>query len=120
MPPEPNPPPSADAATGRAAVFVYYKVASRDAAALGAAFRRLQQSSAGCEGPMTMRRIEPGRLEPEPTPPTQTWMEIWWQSGPTLSAPDTLRRRIESAAADAGLAALADGTRHYEYFEPCA
>lgn len=124
----------ADGRTIAIAVFVYYRVARADGAGLLKAFGQLP-AVPGFAKPKLMRRVaNPSSSE--------TWMEVWKR----LTAPEGTacvetdriassvadriassvadlsewRRRIDAAATAAGLIALVEGERHYEFFESCA
>lgn len=85
-------------------LYVYYKVRDGDAAHLAPRVRAMQaRLASGRIAPQLKRR-------PEARDGLQTWMEVY------PSVPDGFEAIVERAAAEAGLAAIIQGSRRSEVF----
>jgi hypothetical protein len=93
-------------------LFVWYRVRAAAAAEAKAAVLRMQQDlatrHAGLSARLLVRRGEPDAAE--------TWMETYRCDGSPAGVDGALERSIASAAE--AFAALLDGPRHAEAFEP--
>jgi hypothetical protein len=98
-------------AGGQREVYVYYRVAGADAAALAGRVRALQVDLCarhpGLHARLLRRPVAPGDV--------QTWMEVYAMPG---GVSEDLQRAIEAAAAS--LLPSLQGPRHCEVFEGMA
>lgn len=95
-------------------LYVYYKVADADAAALAPRVRALQAALAAAHGVAVQRKRRPGSKDG-----LQTWMEVY------PDVPASFEETLAQAVAQAGLGALIQGPRRAEVFveleqTPCA
>jgi hypothetical protein len=93
-------------------LFVYYRAAPRDAAALESAVRRMQAALTRQHPGLSARLLR----RPEPRDGFVTWMEAY--AWPAADGPDAVAQAVSAAAAP--LAGWIVGPRHVEHFVPCA
>lgn len=93
-------------------LYIYYRVAERNAAGLAPRVQALQARLASGHGVAGQLKRRPGASDG-----LQTWMEVY------PACDDGFATLLATAVADAALDALIDGPRHTEIFTdifPCA
>lgn len=93
-------------------LFVYYRVAPGDAAALGTAVQAMHAALTSAHPGLQARLLR----RPEMAQGRLTFMEVY--ARPPAGIDTSLRGEIEAAAR--ALAPWLDGERHTEVFVPCA